>query len=187
MRLALLALVLGACSDTATDPDPAIPPDAAEPVTPREHHPRFHGWWVVAQPFHALYEETYYEFAPDGRLTIGPSDPADCSGHLSEHCVTGSVANCVGSGCQASLSCVFGASWYSLDASHLAIAGDCSDQVPRDIVIELAADPSSNTSFDGAGGTVVSVGGETGWSHDNWDWVFRKCPPGGTPASCMPQ
>ncbi|MBA3463805.1 MAG: hypothetical protein H0T46_27865 [Deltaproteobacteria bacterium] len=171
--LALLALLLAACTNTATDPDPEIS---------REHHPRFHGWWVVAQPFHALYEETYYDFAPDGTLTVGPSDPADCSGHLSEHCVTGSVAKM-----QTSLSCVFGASWYSLDASHVAIAGDCSDQVPRDIVIELAADPSSNTSFGGAGGTVVSVGGEPDWSHDNWDWVFRKCPSGSTPTSCLPQ
>jgi hypothetical protein len=182
MRTLLASLLaLGACSSSPPI-DPGTSPDAAEPVTPREHHPRFHGWWVVTQPFHALYEETYYDFSSDGTLTVGPSDPANCSGHLSEHCVTGSVANA-----NASVSCVFGASWYSLDASHVAIAGDCSDVTPRDIVIELAVDPSSNTSFGGAGGTLVTVGGEAGWSHDNWDWVFRKCPSGADPSSCMPQ
>ena len=176
-RALVFALLCGAC--TSNPPiAPGSAPDAA--VTPREHDPRFHGWWVVEQPFHAAYEETYYDFAPSGALTVGPSFPDNCSGHLSEHCVTGSVA-------KAPLSCVFGSSWYSLDASHVVIAGDCSDQVPRDIVIELAADPSSNTSFGGAGGTLLTVGGEAGWSHDNWDWAFRKCPSGTTPASCMPQ
>ena len=55
------------------------------------------------------------------------------------------------------------------------IAGKCSDDRARDIVIELNADPSSNTEFGGAGGRLISVDGATDWSHDNFDWVFRKC------------
>jgi hypothetical protein len=88
--------------------------------------------------------------------------------------------------CDAELTCVFGAAWWSLGADTLVILGDCSDGTPREIAIQLAADPSSNTEWGGAGGTLLTVGGEAGWSHDNWDWAFRKCPPGTGPATCVP-
>ena len=124
-----------------------------------------------------------------GALITGVSEPADCTGHLSEHCVTGSVARCVPEApsyrCDADLTCVFGDAWWSRGADTLVILGDCSDALPREIEIRLAADSSSNTQWGGAGGTLVSVGGDVAWSHDNWEWAFRKCPPGTDPSSCF--
>lgn len=157
-----------------------VAPPIEPPIVPTEEHdPRFVGFWAVEQPFHALYEVTYYRFGGDGSLAALASVPADCSGHLSEHCVTGSVRDCVpdpqtGS-CTGATSCVFGDAWSSRGSSTLVVVGACSDAVAREIVIELSADPSSNTSFGGAGGTLVSVGGSPTWSHDNFDWAFRKC------------
>jgi hypothetical protein len=155
-RLLLVALV--GCSSQGTSNDPSNV----------EHDPQFQGWWIVDQPFHALYESTLYEFQPDGTLVTGASNPNDCSGHLAAHCVTGSVANCVPTNgvdhCEGAVSCVFGTEWHSLDSTHVSIAGTCSDGQARDIEIEMTADPQ-----------VLSVGGQTGWSHDNWAWSFRKC------------
>ncbi len=167
----VLALVaIAGCAGVGDDP----------PIDPtREHDARFIGLWAVEQPQHALYEVTYYRFGGDGSLDDLESFPANCTGHLSEHCVTGSVANCVPDPqmgpCIGDTTCVFGNEWFSRGSSTLVIVGECSDAVAREIVIEMNADPSSNTSFGGAGGTLVSVGGSSTWSHDNWDWAFRKC------------
>ena len=148
---------------------------------PREHDERFVGLWAVTQPYHALYEQTLYWFHNDGELVTGASLPADCSGHLSEHCVTGSVANCVpvppAGRCMSPLSCVFGTEWHSLDAATLVIAGVCSDNVARPIVLAFNPDSSMNAGF-GANATIVAVDGDPNWSHDNWDWAFQKCPDG---------
>lgn len=164
-------------------------PDVTPPED-RAHDARFIGLWAVEQPTHALYEVTYYDLAATGALVTGVSEPADCAGHLSEHCVTGSVARCVPEApsyrCDADLTCVFGDAWWSRGADTLVILGDCADAVPREIVIRLAADPSSNTQWGGAGGTLVSVGDDVAWSHDNWAWAFRKCRPGTDPSSCVP-
>ena len=182
----IASIVVGcaACSGGAL-PDPEPPPPEE-----REHHARFIGLWAVEQPTHAAYEVTYYQLAADGTLVTGVSDPADCLGHLSEHCVTGSVARCLPEApsdrCSAELTCVFGDEWWSRGADTLVIRGDCSDAIPRDITIQLAADASANTEWGGAGGTLVSVGGEAAWSHDNWPWAFRKCPPGTDPTRCVP-
>jgi hypothetical protein len=182
----LILMFLAACTSVAGDPDEPGPDEPG----PEEHDARFVGLWAVEQPTHALYEVTYYDFAADGALAAVSSDPASCGGHLSQHCVTGSVANCVprvpGERCEAALTCVFGDRWSSRSSSVLVIAGACSDGVARDIAIELAADSSSNTGWGGAGGTLLSVGGETSWSHDNWPWAFRKCPAGTDPATCVP-
>jgi hypothetical protein len=181
-RIAWLSIGLGLGCMSPLSPADEVPEE-------RDHHERFVGRWVVEQPTHALYEATYYTFEADGTLATGGSFPADCSGHLSKHCVTGSVANCVpdaGTPCESDLTCVFGSEWYSLDASTLIIEGDCSDGAAREIRIALASDTSSNTQWGGAGGTLVSVDGEVGWSHDNWDWVFRKCPAGTDESTCTP-
>jgi hypothetical protein len=175
--------------DGASVVDAAI--DAAvDASTATEHDPRFIGLWAVEQPLHALYEVTYYRLAADGVVTIGPSEPPDCSGHLSRHCVTGSVARCTPvppqESCIGTPTCVFGDRWYSLNDRVLVFAGVCSDNLARDLVIGLAADPTHDTDRGGAGGTLLTVGGETGWSHDNWTWSFRKCPAGTTPANCRP-
>lgn len=148
---------------------------------PQGRDERFVGLWAVTQPYHALYEQTHYWFNADGTLVTGASQPADCSGHLSEHCVTGSVANCVpASGearCTGTVSCVFGSAWGSIDAVTLVIAGDCSDGTSRPITLAFDPDSSMNADF-GANATIVSVGGDPSWSHDNWDWAFQKCPDG---------
>ena len=161
----LLVVAVAACTSN--------PPAATEPQ--RDHDPRFHGWWVVEQPFHAAYEATLYDFRADGELVQGASVPPDCTGHLEARCVTGTVA-------KAELACAFGDTWWSKSSRHLVILGDCSDGKPREIELELAADASSNTGFGGAGGTLLVVDGELGWSHDNWEWAFRKC--AGDPRDC---
>ena len=165
MKALVLVALLAGCTQVGTNP-PNDPPN--DPPATREHDERFIGVWAVEQPLHALYEVTYYAFDADGSLHDLASEPANCSGHLSKHCVTGSVAS-------GETSCVFGDEWFSRGSSKLVVVGACSDQVDREIVIEMAADASSNTGFGGAGGTLISVGGEAGWTHDNFDWAFRRC------------
>lgn len=185
MRTAVaLALVTSAACSGGADGDPI---DAA----PAGHDPRFIGLWAVEQPTHALYEVTYYRFDATGALTAVASDPADCSGHLAQHCVTGSVANCVPAPpdlrCDGTVTCVFGDTWSSLDARTLVIAGVCSDAAAREIVIALAADASADEQWGGAEATVRTVGGDPAWSHDNWPWAFRRCPAGTGPTDCVPR
>ena len=187
-----LALLLAACSggggphELPVDAAPASP----DADIPRDDHARFVGTWAVEQPSHALYEVTYYHLAADGTVVIGPSEPPDCGAHLERHCVTGSVARCTprnpGEACTGTPTCLFGARWHSQGDRHLVFAGVCSDQVARDIVIELAPDTGQNSEWGGAGGTLLTVGGEPNWAHDNWAWAFRKCPAGTTPATCLP-
>lgn len=76
--------------------------------------------------------------------------------------------------------------WISLGERVLVFAGGCDDGVACDLAVELAVDASHDTGWGGAGGTLLTVGGETGWSHHNWEWAFRKCPAGTTPANCLP-
>ena len=180
MRPVIALVLLAACTNYSSgggSPDP----DPNHPTVPREHDERFVGLWAVTQPYHALYEQTLYWFHADGALVTGASVPDDCSGHLSEHCVTGSVAHCLpapGVGrCSAPLTCVFGASWGSVDDATLVIAGDCSDGTTRPITIAFNPDSSMNAGF-GANATIVSVDGDANWSHDNWEWAFQKCPDG---------
>ena len=178
-------VVLGACANYAGGLD-QVPPAPEDPEE-HEHDARFVGLWAVTQPYHALYEQTLYTFHADGRLELGPSIPDDCSGHLSQHCVTGSVANCRPASeyesCRDELTCVFGDKWHSLDSATLVIVGDCSDDVARAIQIAFNPDSSGNAQIDGAGAQLVSVAGDVDWSHDNWQWAFQRCPDG-DPATC---
>jgi hypothetical protein len=186
IKILAAALFVAGCSNAAGGGDP---PGGDAPEA-RAHDPRFVGLWAVEQPAHALYEVTYYDFGADGSLRAVLSDPADCTGHLEEHCVTGSVANCVAAdgsrSCEATVTCVFGDTWFSRSPSTLVILGSCSDAVAREIVLELAADPAQDSEWGGAGGVLVTVGGEPGWSHDNWDWAFRKCRAGTDSTTCVP-
>ena len=172
MRWALIALVVGACGGTA-------PP----PVTGEEHDPRFVGLWIVEQPFHALYEATWYDFRADGTLITGHTTPESCTPHLERHCVTGSVGNCKTQTCTPETTCVFGEAWHSLDDATLVIDGECSDGVAREIVLGFTTDAAANTG--GAQVDVVEVGGEPTWIHDNWEWSFRKCPAGTDETTCQ--
>lgn len=175
MRPVIWLVLLGACTNYAGGSDP---PNA---TIPRDHDARFVGLWAVTQPYHALYEQTLYWFNADGELVTGASQPDDCSGHLSEHCVTGSIANCVpapGQGrCTGTISCVFDDTWGSIGDSTLVIATTCSDAIARPLTLTFNADSSMNAGF-GANATIVDVGGDANWSHDNWDWAFQKCPDG---------
>ena len=170
-------MLVNACG--ATEPvESGLP--VQEPATDR-----FAGLWVVDQPGHALYEKTYYTFHPDGRLSTGRSEPPDCGMHLERHCVTGSVAKCergVLEFCEGSPSCVFGDRWRSLGPSTLLIAGKCSDGVAREIRLDFPVDrqfdPMTTTP------SLASVGGEAGWTHDNWWWSFRKCKEGTDEHAC---
>ena len=160
-------------------PDSGAQEDAG---TARKRHARFVGAWSVEQPFHALYETTIYNFSADGKVSILGSFPSNCSGHLSGVCETGHVSNCVRTPrqpvCESDVTCFFGDRWYSRDARTLVIDGDCSDDVAREIVIDFQPDASLNTIPGGSGGGLISVGGEAGWSHNSWEWSFRKCPVG---------
>jgi hypothetical protein len=163
----LIGVLLGSCVE--------LGPPIESPATPG-HAERFVGTWLVDQPMHALYEATYYTFHADGRLSTGRSQPPDCGIHLERHCVTGSVAKCTkrySETCQGEPSCVFGDRWRSLAPATLIILGHCSDGVPREIRLEFALDEQGDLNEHSV--TLVTVGGETDWSHDNWAWAFRKC------------
>lgn len=161
-------------------PSQAPPVGPSRPPSAREHDPRLVGLWLVAQPFHAAYEHTFYELDADGTLRTGSSEPPNCQGHLAKHCVTGSVANCRsddGDHCESALTCVFGDSWYSQEG-RLGIMGKCSDGTPRTIWIGFGKNVSGKGAF------LESVDGSTDWSHDNFDWAFRRCEPGATEQTC---
>lgn len=100
--------------------------------------------------------------------------------------MTGSVANCKPEApyesCTSELTCVFGSEWYSTSSSSTVIAGDCSDGIERPIQFEFNPDSSGNADF-GANATLISVGSDANWSHDNWEWAFLKCPDG-NPDTC---
>ena len=169
----------------------AAPLACAMPESFEKHEraERFVGLWAVEQNTHALYEVTFYDFRSNGRLVEGSSYPQGCTGHLSQHCVTGSVANCVpakaGERCQGLLTCVFGDRWHSLDASTLVILSNCSDGRVRELLFSFNSDISANASHSGgAGATLISVDGASGWSHDNWPWQFRRCPDRADETSC---
>jgi hypothetical protein len=181
----------GRIDGPGTDVPSQVPPITnTPPPEQREHDARFIGLWIVDQPFHAAYERTFYHFESDGRLVTGSSFPTNCASHLTEHCVTGTVANCQkspGSGqpCTSTITCVFGDEWFSKNGM-LGIVGKCSDLSPRTIWIHFGKDASLNTQPGGANGAVLhSVNGDTNWSHDNWEWAFRKCPTGTTEATCL--
>lgn len=181
MRLYFLfiGLSLAACKGTLPSPDASDEDEPDADTSTAQYDARFVGLWAVEQPFHAAYEITYYDFQADGTLVLGDSWPADCTGHLSDHCVTGSVADCVADDneiwCEPERACVFGDEWHSEDDQTLVIEGHCTDDVVRDIVLLFSSDASQNSEF-GNGATVLTVDGQTGWSHNGWEWAFRKCP-----------
>lgn len=132
---------------------------------------RFVGVWMVEQPYHAAYEGSVYDFLSDGTLRISETFTVD---DLGEDYVTGAVTDP-----QSGIRCVFAHRWYSTDASTLVIDGNCTDGKYREIALGFA-DEHSGTDSDVV---VVSVGGEDGWSHDDWRWRWRRCD---SLASCLP-
>jgi hypothetical protein len=146
----LLPLFLAGCAEDTSGPSP-------------ETNPRFVGEWMIDQPAHALYEASWYLFHDDGRL----EHLRDCS--FGGPVPTGSVDDA-----SVSIRCLFGDRWSAPDGDTLVVSGTCSDGNEREIVLGFPADATGN-----AGGVstieVVSVGGETGWGHFTFDWVWHKC------------
>jgi hypothetical protein len=154
------ALATGGCVTRPGDPDL----DRAQ---------RFVGTWMVEHPYHATYEGSVYGFEPDGSLLANETFTID---DLGDEYVTGSVGDP-----QSGIRCSFAHRWYSTDDATLVIDGNCSDGKYREIMLGFADDPTANT-ID-ADVVVVSVGGEDGWSHEDWQWRWRRCE---SVASCVP-
>jgi hypothetical protein len=155
MRAALLVpLLLASCAEPSDDP-------ATE---------RFAGEWMIEQPFHATYEASWYRFHDDGVLE-----------HLGDCAFGGPVPTGFVVDATDSQRCVFADQWTATNAETIVIDGTCDDGIDRDIVLGFPSDTSGNatgqTAID-----VRSVGGETGWTHTPWDWLWQKC--GET--SCVP-
>lgn len=193
MRHSVLLISLSLTACTATLPPFEETPDMSEEqdsdAPAAQHSARFVGLWAVEQPYHAAYEVTRYDFQATGALVVLDSWPDGCSGHLSEHCVTGSVSDCVAEPdnvwCEAERTCVFGDRWHSEDDQTLVIEGQCTDGISRDIVLHFGNDPSQNAE-SGADVTLLTVDGQTGWSHNGWEWAFRKCQDDGSECGWMP-
>ena len=191
MRLPLIVigLTLTACKGTLPpyvapqDVDTEAAQDVDTDTDAVQHDARFVGLWAVEQPFHAAFEVTYYDFQADGTLVTEGSLPENCAGHLRVHCVTGTVSDCVVdptmTWCEPETTCIFGERWHTNDDQTLVIEGECTDDVTRNIVLQFNGDSSQNSQF-GITPNLLTVGAQTGWAHNGWEWAFRKCPEDGT-------
>lgn len=160
--------------DASPSADLAMPADLSEVRTLDE---RFIGRWYIDQPYHALYEATFYEIHRDGTMQIGSNDyPAGCRASLYNPCVVGWVGTR-----DYSKACTFGSKWYSVDANTLVIRGECADGVQRYIRLGFPAAMGRDTHTEPE---VLSVDGATGWLHNTFEWRFCKCPVGTTEATC---
>lgn len=146
------AMLATACISRSSAPEP-------------ERSERFEGVWIVEQPYHAGYEATVYQLHASGTVETGPTYTVS---DLAPDYVTGTVTDP-----RAGVRCVLAGQWYSVDDATLVIDGDCSDGRFREIVLGFGANPASN-AID-AEVVVVSVGGEDGWTHDDWRWRWRQC------------
>ena len=182
--------------------EPTEPPPTVEPIDglPQEAPELWHGWWLVDQPSHALYEATYYEFQPGGILVQGDTyvldTPApdmevgtvgkcaelhtetyeDCSSN-GNACETREYSYCV----RHDPICTFGDRWGSMGERTLLIEGDCSDGIPH--VIELEFDAEADLQNGQWLVPQVRVEGEP-WEHNWWDWAWHRCT--GTLEECPP-
>jgi hypothetical protein len=142
--------------------------------TPTEQYdPFFVGLWRVDQPMHALYEATLYDFRPDGELVT--LETVTLGGREADY-VTGTVARledptCVGMNCPTQIVCRFGGRWHSVSERRLVIEGVCSDNMIREIILDLT--PIAGSDLFTA--EVVSVGGERGWAHHDFEWSWARC------------
>ncbi|NIS79818.1 MAG: hypothetical protein GTO14_06340 [Anaerolineales bacterium] len=142
--------------------------------SPKAHDEAFVGRWIIDQPFHALYEASVYDFKPDGTIELIESVTL---GVDSVDFVTGTVArpnhDCPLDGvCSGDPTCRFGDQWRSLSERRLAIQGNCTDGISREIVLDLTASTAWQETFDV---DIIRVGDEAGWIHPGFNWSWRKC------------
>ena len=178
MRDFFLLTVVVASSCGRTDPSWPEPPLTTEVTTPEvdagpERADRFVGLWMVDQPYHAGYEATFYALSADGQLRVVDSFGVGYGPNPGQF-LTGVVAPSF----QSSLQCVFGSTWRSAEAKRLFITGDCTDGTGREIELSFESPASQNAAPEGATVSLISVGGEPGWLHPDFDWRFKKCRPG---------
>ncbi|MCB9592691.1 MAG: hypothetical protein H6719_08155 [Sandaracinaceae bacterium] len=138
-------------------------------IEPRDAGPsRYAGRWLVDQPFHAGYEGTYYDLAPDGRFvelcTVSFDGDVTPVGFV-ERASDGRRCELVGP-------------WDSLGPDVLSIEGYCDDSVRRTVVLDFvwADDRPSEV-------TIQKVDGEReGWSHPGFEWRWLPC--AASPGDC---
>src|SRR5688572_16512700 len=155
--VALLLLASACASDDAAEADATS---------------RFTGRWFIEETVaHALYAASTYDLRVDGTVEL----VWDAGFYAQPQ---GQVLSP-----DTSVSCVFGEVWQAPDLWHLIIAGECSDQIARDIHLDFESAPAANA----AGATVLidDVGGEEGWQEPQFGWSFRKCPAADDP--CHPE
>lgn len=147
-------------ADGADATDVAVPVDAAEPGF-------FGGGWIIDQPFHALYEASFYRLEPDGRVALIASTPSGCMGHLERFCETGHVSPPT-----EGILCRFGGgTWAEREPLELSITTTCDDGQTRTVVLDFSRfDPEL-----GGVPKILEVSGQKGWRHASWDWFFRRC------------
>ena len=61
----------------------------------------------------------------------------------------------------------------SSETETIVIDGACDDGIGRDIVLGFPSDTSGNATGQAAI-EIRSVGGDAGWLHSPWDWVWQK-------------
>jgi hypothetical protein len=149
---------------------------------PQGYDARFVGLWLVDQPCHALYEATYYAFDAQGGLSI-----VDSVG-LAPGEQTGLVTDCPQTTpptfCESPLRCVFGDRWHSLGPTRLFVKGECNDGTTRAIQIGFTPEVQPVHACGGEG-ELLDVDGDIEWMHWGFEWSWRKCAEGTTPASCF--
>lgn len=146
---------------------PADGPDdsddaGTEPGDTRD--PWFTGLWVVEQNAIVDYQATLYELASNGALN--ERDYVSLRPPPHEGYETGSVAHPSGTA-----RCTFGERWESEGLRRLRIEGQCSDGMPRTIVLVFPAGDAG----DGLVPAIEEVAGEHDWQHPDRPWSFRKC------------
>ena len=67
------------------------------------------------------------------------------------------------------VSCAFGTTWRSADATTVIVGGQCTDEVERDITLDFG---NSTTKLSQV--TVRAVDGEVSWM-EPVGWSFRRC------------
>jgi hypothetical protein len=150
-RLLFVAVLSLACGAERVGLDPAAP-ERARPS-------KFVGLWSVEERGAA----TFYELFIDGALRTGRTIDPDATLPLG---VTGWVA-------RGGAICLFGREWWAPHLDALAIAADCDDAVPRDILLDAS----------GARIELRAVGGDEDWSAPP-EWHFRRCPLGADEQTC---